>query len=141
MSAVCKDCTTEGVATKRSAPHPGPRCATHWRMKRSADRARAHELRVAKVYGLAPGQYEALYASQLGRCAICVVATGKTKRLAVDHDHECCDGPTSCGQCVRGLLCGPCNQMIGRYREAALRRALAYVMNPPAQRVLAGASS
>jgi Recombination endonuclease VII len=27
----------------------------------------------------------------------------------VDHDHNCCPGAYSCGQCVRGLVCKPCN--------------------------------
>jgi hypothetical protein len=32
----------------------------------------------------------------------------------VDHDHTCC--PTrerTCGQCIRGLLCGACNTHLG----------------------------
>ena len=37
---------------------------------------------------------------------------------------------------VRGLLCGPCNQMIGRYSVDALTRAIDYRRNPPAPRVL-----
>lgn len=31
----------------------------------------------------------------------------------VDHDHAHCPGGTSCGQCIRGLLCGRCNWVLG----------------------------
>ncbi len=133
----CKDCLAEGVTTVRDAPHPGPRCATHHRAFRQVAKAASHAQRVAKVYGLPPGAYEALYVAQGGVCAIDQRSTGKTKRLAVDHDHACCPGPTSCGKCVRGLLSGPSNQLIGRYPIEALERALAYLRNPPAHAVLA----
>lgn len=98
---------------------------------RAARSARAHELRVMRVYGLPEGAYSALYEAQGGRCAICQWATGRTKRLAVDHNH-------ATGE-VRGLLCGPCNQTIGRLRDAAeaFDRAAAYLRNPPARAVLA----
>ncbi len=41
--------------------------------------------------------------------------TGKTRALlVVDHDHACCPvDPYSCGQCVRGLVCMPCNIAAG----------------------------
>jgi hypothetical protein len=78
---------------------------------------------------LQPGDYDRLYASQSCRCFICQRATGKRKRLAVDHDH-------SSGE-VRGLLCGPCNHdLIGRYGLPALLRAIEYLTNPPARKVL-----
>lgn len=59
-------------------------------------------------------------------CAICHAdlvtpirgTDGKYRaRLVVDHDHACCPGPTSCGRCIRGLLCLDCNLMIGQGRD------------------------
>lgn len=107
---------------------PAERKAERARQAARADRA--HELRVMRVYGLPEGGYAALYEAQGGRCAICQWATGRTKRLAVDHDHVTGE--------VRGLLCGPCNQTIGRLRDApdAFDRAAAYLRNPPARLVL-----
>lgn len=133
----CKDCIAEGVTTNRSAPHPGPRCVTHHRAKRKADRLRAHARRTEATYGISGEEYWELYEAQGGRCVICQKATGATKRLAVDHDHSMCDDhppEKGCPKCIRGILCGPCNQLIGRYDNAALRRAIDYVDNPPAQR-------
>lgn len=130
----CKDCP-EGSA--RNAPHPGPRCYTHHKQVTRDRKKRAHENRVVKVYNLAPGFYDALYEYQGRRCAICQRATGARKNLAVDHDHSCCPGPTSCGRCVRGLLCGPCNfDIIGKLPPEALARAYWYLVEPPAQQLL-----
>jgi hypothetical protein len=53
--------------------------------------------------------------------------TGRTKALlVVDHDHRCCPGDKSCGQCVRGLLCQNCNAAAGMVGDDPSRaRALA----------------
>ena len=63
----CVDCKAErerrGLpypANPRPAPYGGvrtPRCATHDRLKRKAGKVGAHETRVRKEYGLAPGEY------------------------------------------------------------------------------------
>jgi ATP-dependent helicase YprA (DUF1998 family) len=141
---VCKDCLTDGVTTPRPTPHGGPRsprCVTHHRARRRRQRARSHELRTQANYGLTADQYGAIYEYQGRRCYICQRATGATKRLAVDHDHDRCDDhapETGCPDCVRALLCGPCNQIIGRLGVAALRRAIVVLTEPPAQRVLFG---
>jgi hypothetical protein len=119
----CKDCRSTG----RQTPHPGPRCATCHRAVLKARRAASHDKYVVKTYGLRPGQYDEMYVQQGGKCAICQYARGITKKLAVDHDHACCDGPTSCGRCVRGLLCTQCNRLIGRLGPDALRRAATYL--------------
>ena len=120
----CKDCGS----TRRAMAGPGPRCATCWRAERKRRAAAGHDKMTQRVYGLPPGAYAALLAAQGGVCAICLVANGKTKRLAVDHDHRTGE--------PRGCLCGPCNQMIGRLGPEALARALVYLDQPPARAVL-----
>lgn len=138
MTRQCKDC---GPGSKRPAPHPGPRCATHWRIFRKAQKARAHEAYVLASYGLQPGDYELLYAAQGGRCWICQRATGASRRLSVDHDHKAgCDHDPKkgCRRCVRGLLCRRCNDLLGHVRDDtdALYRCLWYLANPPARQIL-----
>lgn len=114
----CKDCPT---TVKRPAKYPGPRCATHHRAITKHRKQLFHEASVIKKYGIEAGEYDARYKAQNGRCAICVRATGATKRLAVDHDH-------STGR-VRGLLCSPCNRFIGQLRDDpdAFLRAYKYL--------------
>lgn len=121
----CKDCPPE---SKRPAPHPGPRCATCHRAWRKRASALAHGRRLLDGYGISLDEYWRLYEAQGGKCWICRVATGKARRLAVDHDHV--------SGAVRGLLCSPCNVMIGRLGPDAFIRVLDYLYNPPAIEVI-----
>ncbi|MGW3992195.1 endonuclease VII domain-containing protein [Amycolatopsis sp. NPDC004772] len=139
-SPVCVDCIKDGVTTVRPTPYGGPRtplCVTHHRARRKATRERARASRLERVYSISAEAYATLYEAQGGQCALGCGATGKTKALAVDHDHSCCPGSTSCGKCVRGLLCGPCNVLLGRFRDSPdpFRRAIEYLADPPARRV------
>lgn len=128
---VCKDCYPNGpdpwVKTHnlRPAPHPGPRCATHHSDITNKRRKAAHDKRVQDTYGLGPGEYDRLYEFQAGCCWLCQRARGVTKRLAVDHDHKTGE--------VRGLLCGPCNKLLGHARDDCcfFYRAAAYLADPP----------
>lgn len=135
----CKDCPP---GSRRAAPHPGPRCATHHRERKRAVSQAAHARRVSTVYGITPEQYAELYAAQGGRCWVCRRATGKAKRLAVEHDHGCTAGhapEVGCPQCVTGLACGRCNQdVLGRLgRDPAVYEAIAAALRrPPAVGVL-----
>lgn len=130
----CKDC---GSFTRKLTP-PGPRCASCHRDEKKRRKAAAHDRYVGNRYGLPPGMYERLYEAQGGFCALCRRATGATKHLAVDHDHSCCAGKESCGRCVRGLLCGPCNDVLAVARDSAdyFLGAIAYLATPPAKEVL-----
>lgn len=123
---VCKDCWARYTLALdinpdtekprwRPAPHPGPRCVTDHRAVTKERKTRAHGLKVEANFGIPAKLYWALHEFQGGKCAILNCrATGKTKALAVDHDHKCCPGRTSCGKCVRGLLCGVHNEQFGR---------------------------
>lgn len=79
-------------------------------------------------YRMTPEQYDVLLAQQGGVCAICQCDDGDMA-LAVDHDHACCAGDRSCGRCIRGLLCGNCNNGLGRFDDDArrLRAAAEYL--------------
>lgn len=96
---------------------------------------KAHATRLKGRYGLTPEEYQALLELQDGRCYICHNRPG-VKRLSVDHDHKCCAGEISCGECIRGLLCTRCNQYLGDIRDNvdAMRRGVEYLLSPPAQR-------
>lgn len=134
----CPDCLTEGVTQKRPNPYPAKRCYTHHQAKKKQRRATARASRWERVYSISAEQYEALYAFQGGRCAICGIGQGLTKALYVDHDHACCDGPTSCGRCVRGLIDEPCNSYLGRIRDdpTIAEKMAEYLRHPPARKVL-----
>ena len=132
----CRDCKAEGKPLTRAAPYVGPRCRTHWNEKRRADRLRRSQRHVETTYGLTPAQYDALYAAQGGRCAICRRGMGLSKRLAVDHDHACCIGPRSCGRCVRGRLDAVCNDILAAFRDSpeTFERGAAYLRDWPSRR-------
>jgi hypothetical protein len=89
-----------------------------------------HLVRVARVYNLRPGQYGEMLEAQGHACELCREPFDGA-RPHVDHDHTCCPAETSCGACVRALLCASCNHGVGHLRDdpALLRRAADYVEN------------
>lgn len=80
-------------------------------------------------YCMTAADFEELLERQGGGCAIC----GDTEaRLDVDHDHTCCSARVgSCGKCIRGLLCNPCNRMLADARDSVerLQSAIQYLNN------------
>lgn len=82
----------------------------------------------ARRYGITVDELRAMHEEQGGRCAICG-GDNNGRTLAVDHDHSCCPGLTSCGECVRGLLCMGCNTALGAMKDdpKVLRSAAQYL--------------
>lgn len=138
----CKDCGS----TTRKLPHPGPRCVTCFRARKKVLRAKSHSSRLVKMYNLSDGEYDRLLEAQGGFCYTCGEWTGNRgagkRKLSVDHDHSCCLAPPTCGKCTRGLICSPCNTLIGQVGDSAghaierLEKYIAYLKNPPAQELL-----
>lgn len=95
------------------------------------DRSRKYKQEVS--HGLGEGGYEAALQAQDGLCAICGTDNpgSGNKSFAIDHDHTCCPGRYACSKCFRGLLCGNCNNGIGRFHDnpETLRKAAEYLVN------------
>lgn len=98
--SLCRDC-------------PSGLIAAHQRATRSSS--------LKSKYGIDIDEYERIWYSQGGRCAVCN-RRGGSRGLAVDHNHETNQ--------VRGLLCGECNMGLGRFHDnpVLLSRATEYLL-------------
>jgi hypothetical protein len=71
--------------------------------------------RVLARYRLTVDEYVNMLKEQNYVCKIC--GGKEDKRLSVDHDHSCCPGKETCGNCIRGLLCSYCNKTLGMAKD------------------------
>lgn len=127
----CIDCRAEVSANRKDlgkrhprkcVDRPGPkRCVTHARKFDLQQRKQARARSIERTYDISAEDAHELLLLQQGRCWLCQKATGATKSLAIDHDHRTGE--------VRGRLCGPCNQFIGRLGDdpEAARRLTGYL--------------
>lgn len=121
----CPQCRKESSAKRYKIKGAEQRVQqqAYYEENRDAILERTRWWAIKKKYNITKEEYEALFAKQRGRCAICRVrATDAPKGfLCVDHNHKT-------GK-VRGLLCWNCNVAIGHLRDNAklLRKAIDYL--------------
>jgi hypothetical protein len=87
--------------------------------------------RIETTYNMSFYDYLSLLDSASYACPICLSAFTTANPPHIDHNHACCPGKASCGQCVRGLLCRLCNTGIGYFRDStdSLVRAYEYLLD------------
>lgn len=69
-------------------------------------------------YGLTLETYNSMVEAQGDRCAICGTDDKHSDNVwFIDHDHTCCPGSRTCGNCVRALLCRNCNTGLGMFAD------------------------
>ena len=69
-------------------------------------------------HGVSPYFIARMLIDQNNVCGIC----GNLGKLVIDHNHSCCPKDSSCINCIRGLLCGPCNIHVGCYERGFMQR-------------------
>lgn len=139
----------------RSTARPGTRTARdergrkqcseceHWKpessfgpMGRSGDGLRAHcrecarSVTMRQKYGISLIEFDMHFAAQGYACAICESTDPKGRDWwCVDHDHACCPTATTCGKCIRGIVCDSCNVGLARFDDSVeqLRSAAEYL--------------
>lgn len=78
--------------------------------------AKIRSKRLQKLYGITLAEYDLMFESQDGKCAICnlpeseMSKSGYLKPLAVDHCHTT--------NKIRSLLCSQCNKAIGAFKDS-----------------------
>ena len=80
-------------------------------------------IKLLSAYGITLEKKKSMFLGQHGKCAICLVVFSKLSSAHVDHDHKT--------GVVRGLLCGNCNNGLGRFKDSHefLESASKYLKN------------
>lgn len=102
--------------------------AAYHKNKEKCNRQR-RKRRLMHRYRLTLEEFDGLVKNQNGRCAVCGELFPSNRHPSIDHDHKCCEGETSCGKCIREILCTRCNSMLGLANDSieVLQSAISYL--------------
>lgn len=117
-------CGSDDVANVGKPVCPNCKKEKRWRSEDNRKRRLA-------LYGLSQIQFDELLAVQRGQCGVCATDSPGARGWFIDHDHSCCPGLGSCGNCVRGLLCHDCNLLLGHAKDRldVLEQAKKYLVS------------
>lgn len=82
-----------------------------------------NEYHLLRTFNLTLENFDLMLKNQEGKCKLCKDVLLKTP--CVDHDHSCCPGKNSCGNCIRGLICFSCNTALGNMKDSVEKLQLA----------------
>lgn len=131
LSHRCRGCVNRRQRILR-AKNPGKhRAKIRAYRKKNPDKQKKYDRRqlLKRKYGLSEEQYLELYNGQNGRCGICCSKFDESIKANVDHDHS--------SKYVRGVLCHPCNSLIGFAKDDVVVLALAakYLRNAASKEI------
>jgi hypothetical protein len=110
LSYKCKQCIKDYQALNKERENLRSK---QWKLN-NPDKAKASHRKYR--FRLTPEQFNKMLVACDNKCQICrreFTLEDKDSTPHIDHDHSCCPGIKTCGECVRGLLCGPCNLLCG----------------------------
>lgn len=127
----CKACVSEANHQRYLKYTPEQKLAIRERGRRFVQNrpGYANNARLKAYFKMTQQDYDSMVEKQFGKCAICGEIPKGGKVLHVDHDHSCCPTRTTCGKCIRGLLCQECNHGLGKFHDniTALEQAVKYL--------------
>lgn len=92
------------------------RRASYYKEYRVKNKQLLDEKEMIRKFGINDEQYQKILVKQGGGCATCG-RKEQWRRMPIDHDHTCCPGKKSCGNCIRGILCDYCNRAMGLLQD------------------------
>ncbi len=119
----CRTCARERMRESRPrGPGRGSKnkAKTHCPQGHSCRQCYLFRHRILNVtkHGITPEQKSIWLEKNDFRCEICGLDFLDTKeKICIDHDHRCCPGNFSCGDCIRGMLCLACNRLLGDAKD------------------------
>jgi hypothetical protein len=105
----CSECSKLRVSDSKKASN------ARWTKKHPEIKRVCEKNARLKAHKLSLDAYLIKVKIQENKCAIC--NNDFLAEPCIDHDHSCCSGRKSCGECVRGLLCRKCNAALGAFQD------------------------
>ena len=121
-TSYCKPCSLDKRMKAYSSNTEAEKLKMRGRSKANPDKYKNYSLRYS--YGITLEEYNQMFIEQEGCCKICNTHQSALKRkLFVDHCHTT--------GAVRGLLCQPCNTLLGQAKDDVeiLKNAISYLQN------------